>query len=245
MAIAAEGARVAFAARRVERLEEIVAEAGGDSIAVACDVRDEASCHAAVDSAVSAFGGLDALVYSPGISSFGPIEEIDAKTWREVLDTNLVGPSLVTNAAIEHLEASRGKALYFSSIVIDDSPPRPDQASYVVSKVALEALIKAWQGEHRRVSFTALAMGDTVSEFASGVEMAKIARIVQRWVEQGYMYGRAMDAADVAEQVVHVLASRETVRRVAFTPRYPDDLTIDQDLWAETAVEQVRDKAGR
>ncbi|MEE3330809.1 MAG: SDR family oxidoreductase [Myxococcota bacterium] len=224
-AAAAEGARVAFAARRLDRLEEAAAEAGGDCIAVRCDVRDEVSCDAAVAQAADSLGGIDAIVYAPGISTFCPIENIDASMWRAVLETNLVGASLIARAAIPHLEASDadvgGKAVFLSSIVIDDSPPRPEQATYVVSKVALETLIRAWQGEHRRVGFTTIAIGDSLSEFAVGQDISEVGRIVQNWSEQGYMYGRIMAAESVAAQVVNALASPETVRRIAITPHYP------------------------
>ena len=221
-AIAREGANTAFAARRRERIEAAASEAGEGHLAVVCDVRDEASCQSAVAECVAAFGGLDAIVYAPGIASFGPIEEIDAATWREVLETNLVGASLVLNASIEHLDRSAGKAVLLSSIVIDDRPPRPEQATYVVSKVALETLAQAWQGEHRRVSFTTMAIGDTFSEFGAGLDPAQIEHIVKRWSAEGYMYGRAMEAESVAAEVVNALSSRETIRRIAITPRYAE-----------------------
>ena len=48
------------------------------AIAVPCDVRDEDACNAAVATAVEAFGGLDAVVYAPGISSFDPLAELAA-----------------------------------------------------------------------------------------------------------------------------------------------------------------------
>lgn len=240
MAIAAEGGRVAFAARRVERLEQAVAEAGGGALAVAMDVRDEASVSAAVARAADGLGGLDAIVYSPGISTFDPIAEIDAEAWRAVLDTNLVGATLVTRAAIPHLEQSCGKAVYYSSIVIDDRPPRPCQATYVVSKVALETLVSAWQGEHRRVGFTTIAMGDTVTEFGHDEDGAKLAPIVRRWADEGYMYGRVMNAPDVAAQVVNAIASPETIRRIAMTPHYPHDEAGSASEWAKEAMRAVR-----
>jgi NAD(P)-dependent dehydrogenase (short-subunit alcohol dehydrogenase family) len=244
LAIAAEGGRVAFAARRVDRLEEIVAGADGDAIAVAFDVREESSCAAAVERAVSAFGGLDALVYSPGISSFAPIREVDAKTWRAVLDTNLVGASLVTRAAIAPLEASCGKVVFVSSISIDDAPPRFAHAPYVVSKVALETLARAWQGEHRRVGFTTIALGDTFTEFGRDEDPKALMAIVQRWAERGYMYGRIMDASSVAAQVVNALASPETVRRIAITPHYPGDAEHLSAEWGSAALEQTRKARG-
>lgn len=231
LALAREGARVAFAARRRERLEEAVQEAGKAALAVECDVEKEASIEAAVAQVVDAFGGLDALIYAPGIAVFESLAEIDGATWRRVLDTNLVGPTMALRAAIAHLHASRGKAVLISSIVIDDRPPRPQNAPYVVSKVALEALAAAWQGEHRAVGFTTIAMGDTVTEFGQDSDPQRIGPMVHRWIDGGYMYGRAMEAESVAEQIVSVLRSRETVRRVAITPRYSDDPSDGGGFW--------------
>jgi len=220
LALANEGARVCLASRRTDRITQAARDAGNGAFALACDVRDEASCRSVVAEASQRMGGLDAVVYAPGISTFGPIEEIDAEGWRAVLETNLIGASLILNAAIGDLEESGGRAVFISSIVIDDAPPRHQQASYVVSKVALETLIEAWQAEHHQVGFTSIASGDALTEFGVGHDAQKLAPIVQRWQEHGYMYGRAMDASAVAEQVVHALASRETIRRIAITPSY-------------------------
>jgi len=243
-ALAAEGARVAFAARRRERLDALVAEVGSEALALVCDVRDEGSCRDAVARAISGLGGLDALVYAPGISSFAPLLEVDAETWRTVLDTNLVGASLVMRAAIGALEESGGKAVFLSSISIDDAPPRFAQAPYVVSKVALEALVQAWQGEHRRVGFTTIAIGDTVTEFGQTEDTATLLPIVKRWAREGYLYGRMMDATSVATQVVNALASPETVRRIAITPHYPEpapERSVEPtEAWGTNALEQTR-----
>ena len=226
-ALAGEGARVVFAARLTDRLEEAVrgvtARGKGEALAVECDVCEESSVGSAVSQTVAAFGGLDALVYAPGIAVFRRLSEIDAETWRRVLDTNLVGPTIALRAAISQLEENRGKAILISSIVIDDRPPRPQNAPYVVSKVALEALVQAWQGEHRSVGFTTIAIGDTVTEFGQDSDPTLLVDMVKSWVKSDYMYGRAMEVESVAQQIVSVLESRETVRRVAITPRYSDD----------------------
>ncbi|MAG34177.1 MAG: short-chain dehydrogenase [Deltaproteobacteria bacterium] len=236
---AAEGARVCFASRRVERIEQAAREAGNGAFAVACDVRDEASCGNAVARAVQEMGGLDGFVYSPATSTFGPIEGVDAAEWRKVFETNVIGVSLLLNAAIDPLSAARGKAVIFSSIVIDDSPPRPQQASYVVSKSALERLIEAWQGEHRSVGFTAIASGDTITEFGTDHDMETLVPIVQRWGELEYLYGRMMEADSVAAQAINALASPETVRRIAITPAFPEgDGSLDSHS-AEFEFEQM------
>jgi NAD(P)-dependent dehydrogenase (short-subunit alcohol dehydrogenase family) len=241
--LAREGARVCAAARRLDRLQETVDAAGERAFARVCDVADEGDCQRVVEEAVAEMGGLDGVVYAPGISTFGPIEQITQADWHRVLGTNLIGVSVVLNAAIEALEASHGRFVVLSSITIYDSPPRPGQASYVVSKRALEALIEAWQGEHRQVGFTSIACGDTVSEFGHGADLETVIPIVQRWTELDYMYGRMMDPVSVAEQVVNALASSETIRRIAITPRYPyeDEPAIDG---GEAAVAHNRDRAG-
>lgn len=238
--IAREGGRVCVAARRIDRLEETVREAGEDTFALVCNVRDEDSCRAVVEAAVAEMGGLDAVVYSPGISTFGPIEEISQDDWRAVLETNLVGVSLILNAAISHLTQTRGKVVVISSITIDDSPPRPQQATYVVSKRALEALVEAWQGEHRAVAFTSIATGDALSEFGFGHDIEKLTPIVQRWNELDYLYGRMMEPVAVAEQVVNALASRETIRRIAITPSFPVASGEADEGWAEAQIQKQR-----
>lgn len=231
LALAGAGARVAFAARRRDRVEECAATAGAESIALECDVIDEGSVGQTVEAAAAAFGGLDALVYAPGIGIFERLMDIEAADWRELLNTNLVGPSIALRAAMPHLETSRGKVVLISSIVIDDRPPRPQNAPYVVSKIALESLAQAWQGEHHAVGFTTIAMGDTITEFGQQGDPARLIPMVQEWIAGGYMYGRAMDAESVAEQVLSALRSRETVRRIAITPRYSDDPADGGGTW--------------
>lgn len=239
IAAAKEGAQVCLAARRTERIEANAEEIGGDAFAIACDVQDESSCAALIEKTVARMGGLDALVYAPGISTFGPIEEVSSQAWHDVLGTNVIGLSLILNAAIAALIEARGKVVVYSSISIDDSPPRPQQATYLVSKAALERLIEAWQGEHRAVGFTSIANGDTLTEFGFDQDVQKLAPIVKRWADLDYMYGRMMAAESVAEQAINAICSRETVRRIAITPSYPE--AVEEGAFdASKAVEHAR-----
>jgi NAD(P)-dependent dehydrogenase (short-subunit alcohol dehydrogenase family) len=173
-----------------------------------------------VAAAVEALGGLDALVYAAGTGVFKALSDTDGSDWRQVLDTNLVGATLIMRAAAPHIGAVRGKAVFFTSISIDDAPPRSNFANYVVSKVAMEALVRAWQGEHHAIGFTTVAMGDTLTEYGTGVPADVLGPIVERWVGEGYMYGSLMDATTVAAHVIHALACPDTIRRVAITPAY-------------------------
>src|SRR3954454_13683067 len=117
------GSQVALLARRLERLEKAAVEAGPDSVALECDVTDAASCQTAIDRAADAFGGIDALVYTPGIGPLARLVDTDADMWGAVFETNVTGAALVTTAAIDHLTASGGSAMSLSSVSASLTPP--------------------------------------------------------------------------------------------------------------------------
>src|SRR5688500_12811382 len=100
--LAQRGEQVALLARRHDRLVDAAKEAGPGTLAIACDVTDPASCQAALDEAAAGLGGIDGLIYTPGIGPLGRIAEIDVDTWRRTFDTNVIGASLVTAAALPH-----------------------------------------------------------------------------------------------------------------------------------------------
>ncbi len=96
--LASQGAKVALAARRLDRLESLAGEieaAGGTALAVACDVTDEASIVAAVAHAAERIGTLDILVNNSGVTGRKPFLESTAEEWDSVLDTNLRGAFLM------------------------------------------------------------------------------------------------------------------------------------------------------
>ncbi len=177
--LAQRGARVALLARRRDRLADAAQEAGPGTLAIACDVTDTASCRSAIAEAAVEFGGIDALVYATGIGPLVRLVDTDAETWRQVFDTNVTGAALVTSAAIAELTASRGVAVYLSSVSASLTPPWPGLGAYAVSKAALDKLVEAWRAEHPGVGFTRFVVGDcsggegdAVTGFADGWDTA-------------------------------------------------------------------------
>ncbi len=144
------GATVALMARRKDRLADAAEETGPGAVAIACDVTDQVSIRSAFDQAADALGGIDALVYATGIGPLARLADTDAATWRSLFDTNVIGASLVTAAAIPHLTASNGVAAYLSSTSASLTPAFPGLGAYAVSKAALNKLVEAWRGEHPR-----------------------------------------------------------------------------------------------
>ena len=79
--LAQGGAEVALLARRRERLVDAAKEAGAGALAIECDVTDPESCRAAIAEAAAGLGGIDGLVYTPGI---GPLVRLEAHQHRPV-----------------------------------------------------------------------------------------------------------------------------------------------------------------
>lgn len=210
------GARVAFAARRPGLLYEAAAEAGPRSLAVACDVRVPSECQRAVEEAVGAFGGLDAVVYAPGLSALRAFEDADAELWRTLVDTNIVGAALVARAAIPHLRTSRGRLVLFGSSSV--GRPYPGLVPYATTKGALHEMARGLRGEYPWLRVTTFIVGPTATGFADGWEPALAERMFSRWAAEGYPAGAALMPDEMAAQVVRVLASGARVDEILVMP---------------------------
>jgi NAD(P)-dependent dehydrogenase (short-subunit alcohol dehydrogenase family) len=219
------GARVALAARRKERIEACaagLAAEGRSTLAVACDVADEAACRSAVAEATQTLGGLDGFVYASGVSPLCLLEEARQADWRAVLDVNLIGASLVTAAALPALRASRGRAVYVGSY--SERQTLPGIGLYSVSKSALAALITAWRMEHPEVDFTKVVLGNTLdTEFAEGWGRERTMAISKLWIERNlFPAPKMMPLANAAEAICAVLAVRGHVDEIGVMPRLAD-----------------------
>ena len=216
------GARVAFAARRAERLQEAAATAAGPALAVPCDVTSAADCQRAVAETVKEFGGLDALVYAVGMSPLRTLDRAGEAEWRVVLETNVMGASLACAAALPHLRESDGRALFLSSYSV--RAVMPGLSLYRVSKVALDALIECWRGEFPEVSFTRVVVGNTVgTEFSAGWDPEEFRRTLELWKQRNvYPSNTMMSVEACAEAVASVLAVRAYVDDIAVMARASD-----------------------
>ncbi len=222
------GAETVLMARRVERLEAAAKEAGPGTLPVACDVTSAESCLEALDTAVAHLGGLDALVYTPAIGPLASLVDTDADTWRRVFDTNVIGAALMTTAAIPHLTASEGVAVYLSSVSASVTPPWPGLAAYAVSKAALDKLVEAWRAEHPTVGFTRLVVGDcaggegdSMTGFANDWDPDRAVEFGTKWVERKYLSDSLMDVdhlVTVVDSILHNGASL-SLHSVTVAPR--------------------------
>jgi len=120
--LAAAGAKVALAARRVDRLTEAAREieaAGGESLPIACDVTRSDSVAAAVAKAETELGALTILVNNAGVVVSKPLFEHTEADWDYVVDTNLKGAWLVAREFAHHLVGLKrpGRIINISSVL--------------------------------------------------------------------------------------------------------------------------------
>lgn len=226
--LARRGAEVALMARREERIVEAAKDAGPGTLAIRCDVTDPASCRAAIEEAANGLGGIDALVYTPAVGPLLRLADADPETWRRAFDTNVIGASLLTGAAIPHLTESRGRAVYLSSVSASETPPWPGLGVYLVTKAALNKLVEAWASEHPAVSFTRVVVGDCAggdghgtTEFASGWDPKLAAELMPIWAERALLAGSLVDVEDVVNVVDAVFRAGPTasIPSVIVAPR--------------------------
>lgn len=168
--LAAEGAKVIVAARRKDRLDELVAELGANAFAVQCDVTDEAQVIAMFDAAEQKFGLIDTVINNAGMTHANNAVTQDIAEFRKIMDLNVTSVWCVAREAARRLikagpEAShRGRIVNIASmagrIVI------PNVTAYNTSKAACAHLTRSLAREWARhgINVNALSPGYVATE---------------------------------------------------------------------------------
>lgn len=200
---AKHGAKVAFSARRADRLGDAVDAAGAGCVAIEADVRNPADCERLVSEAVAALGGLDVVTYATGVSPLRRLRDTTQPDWAQVIETNLIGAHLVAGAAAAHL-ASDGIITVISSDSV--GTPRPGLVPYAASKAALEELMRGLRTEYQSTRFSVFAVGPTMpTEFATSFDGELLGQMFEAWTALGMVSFAHMDTDAVAEVVVETI----------------------------------------
>jgi len=187
-AFAAEGAFVVLAARDAAKLAEAVGEIqakGGKAEALALDVADRASVEAGVAQVVAAHGRVDHLVNNAGVTRDNLLLRMKDEEWRQVLDTNLTGAFLCTQAVLKPMLKQRsGRIVTITSVV--GLGGNAGQANYAASKAGVIGFTKSVAREvaSRGITANAIAPGfietDMTRAIAGGAQEEWAAKIPLR-----------------------------------------------------------------
>ena len=163
LALAAQGASVAAAARNQQKLEELVQQitaAGGKAAAFVMDVGDEEQIKAGVKAAIGHFGKVDILVNNAGITRDQLVMRMKRADWDAVLNTNLTSAYLCIQQVIGSMLKQRwGRIINITSVF--GQTGQAGQANYAASKAGLIGLTMAMAREvaSRNITCNAIAPG--------------------------------------------------------------------------------------
>ena len=209
------GYTVVLAGRRADLLNQVAAESGAGSraLAVETDVANPEAVKNLFARTLQAFGRLDLLFNNAGTGAPAiPLEEMSVEKLKSVIDVNLLGPFLCTQEAIKIMKSQTpqgGRIINNGSI--SAHAPRPNSAPYTATKHAITGLTKSTSLDGRKHNIACgqidigNAMTDLAARMANGVPQANGEIAIEP----------LMDVQIVADAVLH-MASLPLAANVQF-----------------------------
>jgi NADP-dependent 3-hydroxy acid dehydrogenase YdfG len=211
------GAKVAIAARRRERLEDLakrIDASGGEALVIEADVTDEAAARAAVEQTVERFGRLDTVIANAGVMLLGPIENAPVEEWQRMVDLNILGLLYTSHAALPHLlAAAEAGPRRVADLVLVSSVAgrvaRNGSGVYNLTKHGVGAFGEALRQEvtKRHVRVSLVEPGAVATELAGHNRPE-----VQETLQARFRDMERMEAEDISDAIAYIVTRP---RRVA------------------------------
>jgi NAD(P)-dependent dehydrogenase (short-subunit alcohol dehydrogenase family) len=201
--LAAEGAKIVVAGRRVEPLVQSAQEIGASGptvVPIPTDITDETQVNSLFERTMDRFHRVDILVNNAGATDGAPLSEMSVEMWDRVIATNLKGPFLCTRSALRIMK-SQGSGRILNIGSISAQRPRLNSGPYSASKFGLVGLtiVTALEGREYGISACCLHPGNVNVE-SSAEEVGAVCGI------PGYSSEPMMEMVEIAE-VATLMAS--------------------------------------
>ncbi len=210
---AREGAKLVVGARRQAELDHLVTSivsSGGQAVALAGDVADEAYAQALVALALEHFGGLDVAFNNAGvIAPMGATTDIALSDWRRTLDTNLTSAFLAAKYQIPAMVARGGGSLIFTSSFVGYTVSFPGIAAYSASKSGLIGLTQSLAVEFAQQNVRVNALLPGATDTAMYREMNDTAQS-RDFITSLYPMRRIATPAEMAKSVLYLASDAST-----------------------------------
>ena len=207
-ALAAQGAAVALAARRGDRLEALavsISGQGGTALVLECDITDEQQAAAAVERTVAELGRLDTLINNAGVMLLGPVAGAPLPEWQQMVQLNVLGLLYCAHAALPHLlraaaDGPRQVADMVNISSVAGRAARNGNGVYSLTKHGVGAFSEALRQEvaRRYVRVSLVEPGATATELASHNRPEVLQSIRSQ-------FGQTMDAGDIADAITYIV----------------------------------------
>lgn len=206
-AFAAAGTRTIITGRNEARLAAAARQTSGIDYIVA-DASSEADAQRTIDTAIQRWGRLDVLVNNAGAGAILPLAQASASHIAAIFATNVIGPSLLTRAALPHLKAAGGTIINISSTF--GHKAAAGLSHYAASKAALEHMTRCWALELAAdgIRVNAVAAGPTETRFLEDRMQLTPAQIeaVKADERARIPMGRRGEPEDIAPWIVSLAA---------------------------------------
>ncbi|CCV16522.1 SDR family oxidoreductase [Mesorhizobium sp. STM 4661] len=221
--LAAEGASIVVAARRVDRIQTLVADitkSGGNAVAVATDVTQLDDMQRLVDTAVQTFGRIDVLINNAGIMPLSPLERLKVDEWNQMIDVNLRGVLHGIAAALPYMKEQKSGHIIITASVAAYKV-FPGSAVYSATKFALRGLSEGLRQEMKpyNIRNTLISPGAVTTELLDHISEQDV-----QSANQDYVGKVGIPAESYA-------------RMVAFAVSQPEDVDINEIIFRPTAQE--------
>src|SRR5215469_3962124 len=208
LALADQGASVAIAARREDRLNTLagqIRDKGGTVLVLPLDITDQEQATAAVERTVSELGRLDTLINNAGVMLLGPAVGAPLTEWQRMVELNVLGLLYCAHAALPHLlkaaeDSPRRVADMVNISSVAGRLARNGSGVYNLTKHGIGAFSEALRQEVTR-RYVRVSL---VEPGASSTELAGHNRpeVLESLSSQ---FGQTMEAADVADAVTYIV----------------------------------------
>jgi NADP-dependent 3-hydroxy acid dehydrogenase YdfG len=207
-ALAAQGAAVALAARRRDRLDTLAAsirEQGGTALVLESDITDERQATDAVERTVAELGRLDTLVNNAGVMLLGPAVGAPLSEWQRMVELNVLGLLYCAHAAIPHLvraaeDSPRQVADMVNISSVAGRVARSGSGVYNLTKHGVGAFSESLRQElaKRYVRISLVEPGATATELA-GHNRPEVLESLRN------QFGQRMEAEDIADAITYIV----------------------------------------
>ena len=210
-ALAGAGARVALAARRVERLEALqddIESSGGTAIVVETDVTDRDQVQALADETQSEFGGIDILINNAGLMPLSYMKNLHEEEWERMVDVNLKGVLYNIGAVLPVMtEQESGHIVNISSVA--GRRVMPGGAVYSATKFGVRALSEGMRNElgPQGIRVISVEPGAVDTELPETITDEELMDDME-----GLMSGfEILESEDIAQKILEAVASPQRV----------------------------------
>ncbi|MBJ7331069.1 MAG: SDR family NAD(P)-dependent oxidoreductase [Solirubrobacteraceae bacterium] len=215
-ALASQGAAVALAARRKDRLDALVGEiesAGGKALAIEADVTDRDQATGAVSTTVEQLGRLDTVINNAGVMLLGPIVDAPVEEWDRMVELNLQGLLYVAHAALPHLltAAEDGPRKVADLINISSVAGRQARAGsgvYNLTKHGVGAFSESLRQEvtQRHVRVSLVEPGAVATELTDHLRPE-----IKEVVGKRFAGMERLESEDIADAIAYIVTRRRHV----------------------------------